>query len=57
MCPATAEFAKTLTGLVTVNNANKIATRLVILGEGGVNVSIIVRGPYYNGPTAPDTSS
>ena len=29
-CPtATAESAKTLTGLVTVNNANKIATRLV----------------------------
>ena len=26
---ATAESAKTLTGLVTVNNANKIATRLV----------------------------
>ena len=25
---ATAESAKTLTGLVTVNNANKIATRL-----------------------------
>ena len=26
---ATAESAKTLTGLATVNNANKIATRLV----------------------------
>ena len=29
VCSATAESAKTLTGLVTVNNTNKIATRLV----------------------------
>ena len=39
---ATAESAKTLTGPVTVNNANKIATRLVNIAFW----AMIVHRPY-----------
>ena len=44
---ATAESTKALTGLVTVNNANKIATRLVYdtLGVESVRANMIEGAP------------
>ena len=55
---ATAESAKTLTGLVTVNNANKIATRLVYdtLRVELVWANMIEGAPILIGVADPDLS-
>ena len=55
---ATAESAKTLTGLVTVNNAHKIATRLVYdtLRVELVWANMIEGAPILIGVADPDLS-